>query len=79
MEQWITAVISISAIALSLAVNIALVAYAWGSLRSVVHDLKDVVNDLRRTVDSIFPRLNAVENHLGRIEAVCRERHRDGE
>jgi len=55
-----------AAILLSVLVNVALLAYAWGTLRQIVQDLKDVVVDLRRTVDAIFPRLNANENRTAR-------------
>ena len=65
------------AIVISVVVNVALVAYAWGTLRQIVFDLKEVVFELRRTVDSLFPRMNSVESRMTHIEAVCNERHKD--
>lgn len=65
------------AIGISVIANVALIAYAWGSLRQVVLDLKEVVRDLKAAVDGQFPRINSLENRIGRMEAVCAERHKE--
>lgn len=71
MGNYLTA----AAILLSVVVNVSLLAYAWGSLRQIVIDLKDIVSELRRAVDAIFTRINKAENRLERLETTCSLRH----
>ena len=63
-------------IAITLLINITLVAYTFGSLRQIVLDLKSVVSEVKGSVETIYPRVNRLEQKIEVLEARCNERHR---
>ena len=65
------------AVAATLVVNVALVAYTFGSLRQIVLELKSVVAEVKGSVETIYPRVNRLEQRVEVLEARCQERHKD--
>ena len=75
MTVTLSSAVALSALVLSVVVNVALIAYTWGSLRQIVANLKVVVDSLSSTVSKLDSRTDRHESRIVRLETACEKNH----